>query len=197
MNVSSNASVLARPSGGRDGARAGARAFLLTVAAAVGVLVTAGMARAAARKKSGQEEDGEVSPAEDLMRDHGVLRRFLVYEEALRRLEGKRDFPAEHVRSGAGIIRRFIEAPRRRPGRLGLPSRRPMRCGSRPTGCSPAGAPTARGNGSWRAGSVLAAARFVEAQQLGEPECGARREDLLGEVLLLCLAEGPPKRRLL
>jgi hemerythrin-like domain-containing protein len=86
------------------------RAVLLTVASGVGLLVTAGIARAATRKKSGEPKDEEVSPAEDLMREHGVLRRLLlVYEEALRRLDGKGDFPADHVKDAAGIIRRFVE----------------------------------------------------------------------------------------
>ena len=86
------------------------RAFLLTVASGVGLLFTGSVVRGAAGRKPGEREGEEVSPAEDLMREHGVLRRLLlVYEESLHRLDGKRDFPAEHVKDSAGIIRRFIE----------------------------------------------------------------------------------------
>jgi len=56
------------------------------------------------------EEEEEVSANEDLMREHGVLDRvLLVYEEALRRLDGRQDFPPAAVGGGARVIRRFIE----------------------------------------------------------------------------------------
>jgi len=52
----------------------------------------------------------EVSPAEDLMREHGVLKRGLpVYGECLHRLESKKDFPPNVVAGTANLIRRFIE----------------------------------------------------------------------------------------
>lgn len=52
----------------------------------------------------------EVSPNEDLMREHGVLDRvLLVYEEALRRLEGAEDLSPGILAQGADIVRRFIE----------------------------------------------------------------------------------------
>ncbi|WP_256445457.1 hemerythrin domain-containing protein [Pyxidicoccus parkwayensis] len=58
----------------------------------------------------GQKEEEEVSPAEDLMREHGVLRRvLLVYEESLRRLAGGETVPPQTLAGGAQIIRRFIE----------------------------------------------------------------------------------------
>jgi hemerythrin-like domain-containing protein len=57
-----------------------------------------------------EEEEGEVTPAEDLMREHGALNRILlIYDEAITRLDGKKDFPPEVLRSAAGIVRRFIE----------------------------------------------------------------------------------------
>jgi hemerythrin-like domain-containing protein len=57
-----------------------------------------------------KKEDEEVSPPEDLMREHGVLKRvLLVYEEAIRRIEAKHDLPLDAVRDGASIIRTFIE----------------------------------------------------------------------------------------
>src|SRR5689334_17842505 len=61
-----------------------------------------------AKKKQAAEED--VSTNEDLMREHGVLNRILlIYDEALRRIQGKEKFdPAVLVKS-AGLIKSFIE----------------------------------------------------------------------------------------
>ena len=60
-------------------------------------------------KREGDEEE-EVSPAEDLMREHGVLKRvLLVYDEAIRRIETNEDLPPETVMDSAKIIRNFIE----------------------------------------------------------------------------------------
>lgn len=59
-------------------------------------------------KKEKQEE--EVSPAEDLMREHGVLKRILlVYRETIRRIDGGREIPAGGLASAAKIIRSFVE----------------------------------------------------------------------------------------
>ena len=56
-----------------------------------------------------EEEEG-VSPAEDLMREHGVLNRILlVYDESIRRLKDKRELPSGVIAGAAGIVRRFIE----------------------------------------------------------------------------------------
>jgi hemerythrin-like domain-containing protein len=55
-------------------------------------------------------EEEEVAPAEDLMREHGVLNRLLlVYEEGVRRLEAKERFDAAVLGDAAGIVRHFIE----------------------------------------------------------------------------------------
>jgi hemerythrin-like domain-containing protein len=53
----------------------------------------------------------EVAPAEDLMREHGVLNRvLLVYEECLRRLSTEKpDFSPRPLADGARIVRSFIE----------------------------------------------------------------------------------------
>ena len=57
---------------------------------------------------SGEEE--KVSPAEDLMREHGVLKRvLLVYGEIGDRLIGGKDFPPDILLNSAVIIRDFIE----------------------------------------------------------------------------------------
>jgi hemerythrin-like domain-containing protein len=61
---------------------------------------------------SGAKEDAgeDVSPAEDLMREHGVLRRVMyLYDDAALRLDGKGDVPLDAVVGCAGIIRRVIE----------------------------------------------------------------------------------------
>src|SRR5207237_5282211 len=47
---------------------------------------------------------------EDLMREHGVLKRILlVYGEALRRMDAKEDLPPEPILESAKIIRSFVE----------------------------------------------------------------------------------------
>jgi hemerythrin-like domain-containing protein len=52
----------------------------------------------------------EVSPPEDLMREHGVLKRILlVYGEALRRMDANEDLPPEPLAESAMIIRAFVE----------------------------------------------------------------------------------------
>ncbi len=57
----------------------------------------------------GKKEE-EVAPGEDLMREHGVLKRILlIYEEAIRRIDSKNDLPPDTVADSAKIIRNFIE----------------------------------------------------------------------------------------
>ncbi|HYY14052.1 MAG TPA: hemerythrin domain-containing protein [Chthoniobacterales bacterium] len=59
---------------------------------------------------AGEKEEEEVSPSEDLMREHGVLKRvLLIYDEAIRRLTANQEFPTEAVADSAKIIRGFIE----------------------------------------------------------------------------------------
>jgi hemerythrin-like domain-containing protein len=56
------------------------------------------------------EEDEMVSTNEDLMREHGVLKRVLLaYEEITTRIRGNREFLPQSVTDGATIIRKFIE----------------------------------------------------------------------------------------
>jgi hemerythrin-like domain-containing protein len=63
-----------------------------------------------ASKTSKPVGDEGVAPPEDLMREHGVLKRvMLVYEEGVRRIDAKQDLPPEAIRNSADIIRRFIE----------------------------------------------------------------------------------------
>src|SRR5262245_18145191 len=62
------------------------------------------------QKGDSNKNEAEVSPAEDLMREHGVLERvLLVYEEGLRRLDSSQDFDPAVLAESAAIVRRFIE----------------------------------------------------------------------------------------
>jgi hemerythrin-like domain-containing protein len=64
----------------------------------------------AEKEKKGDEKEAEVGPPEDLMREHGVLKRvLLIYGEALRRLDAKQDFPPDALADAARIIRSFVE----------------------------------------------------------------------------------------
>lgn len=65
--------------------------------------------RGAGSTKSRETED-EVTPAEDLMREHGVLRRVMyLYDEAAMRLDGKIEVPLDALAGCAGLVRRVIE----------------------------------------------------------------------------------------
>jgi len=65
---------------------------------------------AAAEDNEKEKEDEEISPAEDLMREHGVLNRILlIYDEHLRRLDAKQEFDPGILASSAGIVRHFVE----------------------------------------------------------------------------------------
>jgi hemerythrin-like domain-containing protein len=60
------------------------------------------------RKKEDEEE--EISPAEDLMREHGVLKRvLLIYRNVIGRIDAKQDFPPAVVADSAKLIRNFVE----------------------------------------------------------------------------------------
>jgi hemerythrin-like domain-containing protein len=85
------------------------RRFLcLTGSVAAGILPAIAPTGLAAQKKEGKES--AVSPVEDLMREHGVLRRMLlIYEEAAYRIEKNKDLPPAVLEESAGIMRRFVE----------------------------------------------------------------------------------------
>ncbi len=78
---------------------------------AIGSAASAGMlvASSAVARPEPKEEEG-VAPGEDLMREHGVLKRvLLVYGEAIRRIDAHADLPPEPVADSAKIIHDFIE----------------------------------------------------------------------------------------
>lgn len=86
--------------------RSDRRTFLSSASAAV---LLAGCASTARSAKSSDDDD-EVTPAEDLMREHGVLRRVMyLYDDAARRLDAQRDVPLDALAGAAAIIRRVIE----------------------------------------------------------------------------------------
>jgi hemerythrin-like domain-containing protein len=84
------------------------RRDFLRISAGIGAgfLVTSSAAGQSAEDKKVED----VSPPEDLMREHGILKRvLLVYGEVLRRIDAKHDFPPSALAEAAGIIRNFIE----------------------------------------------------------------------------------------
>jgi hemerythrin-like domain-containing protein len=76
--------------------------FLLTAAGLFGACCSTGPEK--------ESKALEVTPTEDLMREHGVLRRImLVYDEIGRRLKLGEEFPLQVVAEANDIIRRFIQ----------------------------------------------------------------------------------------
>lgn len=87
--------------------RSSRRSFLVAAVPAGSLAFLPG-ARAIALPEQEAEED--VSTNEDLMREHGILKRVLLaYDEIIRRIRTKQDFPPDAVTAGATIIRKFIE----------------------------------------------------------------------------------------
>src|SRR5437016_9052850 len=77
-----------------------------------GIFIGASRGAAALNAVAKEEEkkSQEVSPPEDRMREHGVLKRILlIYGEAIRRIDGKEDLPPEPLADSAKIIRDFVE----------------------------------------------------------------------------------------
>ncbi len=66
-----------------------------------------------AQRTNGQQQHGQyydVSTNENLMRQHGILRRvLLMYDEVIRRIDAKQEFPSQTVIDSAQIVRKFIE----------------------------------------------------------------------------------------
>ena len=55
-------------------------------------------------------EEEDVAPPEDLMREHGVLKRvLLIYDEAIRRIDAQQPLSPDPIKNSAQIIRTFIE----------------------------------------------------------------------------------------
>lgn len=57
-----------------------------------------------------EAKEKEVSPVEDLMREHGALNRvLLIYEEGGRRIQARKELDPEILHQAAAIVRDFIE----------------------------------------------------------------------------------------
>src|SRR5206468_2981629 len=78
-----------------------------------GLLLAGCQGMAAARGKGDQragEEEEKVTPGEDLMQEHGVLKRILlVYGESIRRIEANADLPPEPLNKAARLVKTFVE----------------------------------------------------------------------------------------
>jgi hemerythrin-like domain-containing protein len=93
------------------------RALLSGAGLAAGGLLLAGCGQDKIRAggteqgpKAPVKDEAEVSPVEDLMREHGMLRRVtLIYAEIIRRLETAAEVPAAAVAEAAGIVRSFVQ----------------------------------------------------------------------------------------
>lgn len=99
-----------RPDGFRHGV---SRRGLLIGTGLAGVAVGAGGLEAIRRVSDDSSKAGDsgvIPPSEDLMRDHGVLKRvLLIYREASGRVARGADVPLHALRESAGIIHEFIE----------------------------------------------------------------------------------------
>jgi hemerythrin-like domain-containing protein len=83
------------------------RTFLKTSGIVLASSAVGGATRLLAKE---EKKNNEVSPPEDLMREHGVLKRILlIYGEALRRMDANEDLAPEPLADSAKIIREFVE----------------------------------------------------------------------------------------
>jgi hemerythrin-like domain-containing protein len=86
------------------------RRHFLATSAACGI-ATLGISPAVVRgNQEDPEQEGEVSAAEDLMREHGILNRILlIYEEGLRRLRDREEVTPDVFHKPATLVRKFVE----------------------------------------------------------------------------------------
>ena len=87
------------------------RSFLRKASiAGAGLLAPLAFAQQKPEEKEEEKEDEKISPAEDLMREHGVLNRILlIYDHHLRLLAEKKPFDGSILASAADVIRHFVE----------------------------------------------------------------------------------------
>lgn len=81
--------------------------------AAAGACLLFACTKTKAEDEGGEERKAEavVTPAEDLMQEHGLVERvLLVYDEAARRIETSAPLDLDHVLMAANVVRQFIEA---------------------------------------------------------------------------------------
>lgn len=95
---------------GQDSRRGFLRDTALLSAGVFGLAALTDVFAAPEEKMADGEKEEEISPVEDLMREHGVLNRILlIYEECAHRLEAGEELAAEALTDSAAIIRSFIE----------------------------------------------------------------------------------------
>jgi hemerythrin-like domain-containing protein len=87
------------------------RGFILGVGSGVtGLISLASAGELVAKTKTKPAKEPEVSPAEDLMREHGVLRRILlIYREWQKRLASNKDDLLDTLAESNRIVRSFVE----------------------------------------------------------------------------------------
>jgi hemerythrin-like domain-containing protein len=87
------------------------RRFLISAASGAALVACGGtMTPGQTKATSGEQGEDDVTPAEDLMREHGVLRRVMyLYDEAAHRFEAQQEVPLDALAGGAQIIRHVIE----------------------------------------------------------------------------------------
>ena len=88
------------------------RTFMVTGAAAAASVAAGCLSRVAIRRPetTNEKQKEDVAPAEDLMREHGVLNRILlIYDDVDHRLSVRQSYPSDVLVGAAEIIRRFIE----------------------------------------------------------------------------------------
>jgi len=94
----------------RDSRRAFLRKTGILLTGLASIYPPISIAHAESQEKKERKKGEEVSPPEDLMREHGVLRRvLLVYGDIQGRLNADKDFPPEALPKAADIIQTFIE----------------------------------------------------------------------------------------
>lgn len=80
--------------------------------ATTGLIVAGAVPLATAAYAAGNEENKaeQVTPPEDLMREHGVLNRvLLIYDTVIRKIEGREDFDPAVISGSAQVVQQFIE----------------------------------------------------------------------------------------
>lgn len=101
-----------------DSDQSSRRVFLRKAAIASGGMLVMGLpaeSRGAARSQPTSAAANKtaaegISPAEDLMREHGALARILLaYDEAARRIEAKAALPPEPLAKATDLVRRFVQ----------------------------------------------------------------------------------------
>src|SRR5271157_6098058 len=89
------------------------RQFLMTGTAVGTGIIVGGLARRTSADevaKGGTQAQEDVSPPEDLMREHGVLRRILlIYQEERRRIRNNQAADTATLIAAAKLVRTFVE----------------------------------------------------------------------------------------